>query len=116
MAERSLRGTSIGSKSLETDENVDFASRHDVAYVCPDGHRTIVPFADGAEIPDRWECRCGKTAHREEAELKDIDGTKVKPQRAPWDMLRERRTIPELQELLEHRIKMHEEGWFPDYE
>ena len=41
MAERSLRGMSIGAKSLESDDNVDFAARNDVAYVCPKGHRTI---------------------------------------------------------------------------
>lgn len=35
MAERSLRGMSIGAKSLESDDNVDFAARNDVAYVCP---------------------------------------------------------------------------------
>ena len=33
MAERSLRGMSIGAKSLESDDNVDFAARTDVAYV-----------------------------------------------------------------------------------
>ena len=115
MAERSLRGTSIGSRSLETDENVEFASRHDVVYVCPEGHRTIVPFADGAETPDRWECRCGKIAKRQDVDVTDPEA-KQKPQRTPWDMRRERRTIPELQELLEHRLQMHEEGWFPDYE
>ena len=43
MAERSLRGMSIGAKSLESDDNVDFAARNDVAYVCPKGHRTILP-------------------------------------------------------------------------
>ena len=42
MAERSLRGMSIGAKSLESDDNVDFAARNDVAYVCPKGHRTIL--------------------------------------------------------------------------
>ena len=46
MAERSLRGMSIGAKSLESDDNVDFAARNDVAYVCPKGHRTILPFAE----------------------------------------------------------------------
>lgn len=46
MAERSLRGMSIGAKSLESDDNVDFAARTDVAYVCPKGHRTILPFAE----------------------------------------------------------------------
>ena len=40
MAERSLRGMSIGAKSLESDDNVDFAARNDVAYVCPKGPRT----------------------------------------------------------------------------
>lgn len=46
MAERSLRGMSIGAKSLESDDNVDFAARMEVAYVCPRGHRTILPFAE----------------------------------------------------------------------
>lgn len=115
MAERSLRGMSIGAKSLESDENVDFAARTDVAYVCPDGHRTILPFAEGAEYPDEWECRCGKTAHRED--LKDqIDPEDGKPQRTHWDMLLERRTEDELKQLLEKRLQMHREGWIPDYE
>ena len=65
MAERSLRCMSIGAKSLESDDNVDFAARSEVAYICPKGHRTILPFAEGAEIPDEWECRCGTIAHRE---------------------------------------------------
>ena len=65
MAERSLRGMSIGAKSLESDSNVDFAAREEVAYVCPNNHRTILPFAEGAEIPDEWECRCGSSARRE---------------------------------------------------
>ena len=116
MAERSLRGTSIGAKSLETDENVEFAQRTDVAYVCPDGHRTIVPFAKDVEVPDQWECRCGKPAVREDAENPDDPSAQGKPQRTHWDMLLERRTISELEELLEKRLQMHREGWFPDYE
>jgi hypothetical protein len=116
MAERSLRGMSIGAKSLESDENVDFAARVEVAFVCPKNHRTILPFAEGAEIPDQWECRCGLTATRE-----NTDGTgdalkPGKPQRTHWDMLLERRSQEELKELLEKRLKMHSQGWFPDYE
>ena len=68
MAERSLRGMSIGAKSLESDDNVDFAARVEVAYVCPKGHRTILPFAESADLPNEWECRCGATAHRENEE------------------------------------------------
>lgn len=115
MAERSLRGMSIGAKSLESDENVDFAARNDVAYVCPKGHRTILPFAEEAEVPNEWECRCGATAHREgdkDAEANEI----TKPTRTHWDMLLERRSIEELQTLLKKRLQMHRDGWIPDYE
>ena len=105
MAERSLRGMSIGAKSLESDDNVDFAARNDVAYVCPKGHRTILPFAEGAEIPDEWE----GDADREGDEIS-------KPTRTHWDMLLERRSEEELATLLEKRLQMHRDGWIPDYE
>ena len=114
MAERSLRGMSIGAKSLESDSNVDFAAREEVAYVCPNNHRTILPFAEGAEIPDEWECRCGSSARREgeDATANEI----AKPARTHWDMLLERRDVEELSELLEKRLQMHRDGWIPDYE
>jgi hypothetical protein len=115
MAERSLRGMSIGAKSLESDENVDFAARIEVAYVCPKNHRTILPFAEGAEIPDQWECRCGLTATREDTDTTD-SLEPGKPQRTHWDMLLERRSEDELKELLAKRLKMRAQGWFPDYE
>lgn len=114
MAERSLRGMSIGAKSLESDQNVDFAARNDVAYVCPNGHRTILPFAEGAEIPNEWECHCGALARLEgqDAESNEIS----RPTRTHWDMLLERRDTEELKKLLDKRLRMHREGWFPDYE
>ena len=115
MAERSLRGMSIGAKSLESDDNVDFAARNDIAYVCPKGHRTILPFAEGAEVPDEWECRCGAVAHREGDEDRQADEIS-KPTRTHWDMLLERRSEDELKTLLEKRLQMHHDGWFPDYE
>ena len=90
MAERSLRGMSIGAKSLESDDNVDFAARVEVAYVCPKGHRTILPFAESADLPNEWECRCGATAHRENEEDEQPDEI-TKPTRTHWDMLMERR-------------------------
>ena len=115
MAERSLRGMSIGAKSLESDDNVDFAARTDVTYVCPQGHRTILPFADGAEVPNEWECRCGLVAQREGEDEGEADEI-TKPTRTHWDMLLERRSEEELKELLDKRLKMHREGWIPDYE
>ena len=92
-----------------------FAARNDVAYVCPKGHRTILPFAEGAEIPDEWECRCGSVAHREGDA--DREGDEIsKPTRTHWDMLLERRSEEELATLLEKRLQMHRDGWIPDYE
>ena len=115
MAERSLRGMSIGAKSLESDDNVDFAARNDVAYICPKGHRTILPFAEGAEVPDEWECRCGLVARREGEQ--DQEGDEItKPTRTHWDMLLERRSEDELKTLLDKRLEMHREGWIHDYE
>ena len=114
MAERSLRGMSIGAKSLESDDNVDFAARNDVAYICPKGHRTILPFAEGAEIPDEWECRCGAVAQQEREDGKTNEITK--PTHTHWDMLLERRSEEELKALLDKRLQMHRDGWIPDYE
>ncbi|BDR54642.1 RNA polymerase-binding protein RbpA [Bombiscardovia apis] len=117
MAERSLRGMSIGAKSLESDENVDFAPRREVAYICPNGHRTILPLADGAEVPDEWECRCGQIAVREGEDEEEIEQAHAgKPTRTHWDMLMERRSEEDLKVVLDKRLKMHREGWFPDYE
>ena len=115
MAERSLRGMSIGAKSLESDDNVDFVARNEVAYVCPKGHRTILPFAEGADAPEEWECRCGATAHREGDDDRAADEI-TKPTRTHWDMLLERRTEDELKALLDKRLQMHRDGWIPDYE
>ncbi|KJY51426.1 MULTISPECIES: RNA polymerase-binding protein RbpA [Bifidobacterium] len=115
MAERSLRGMSIGAKSLESDQNVDFAARSEVAYVCPKGHRTILPLAEGAEVPQEWECRCGQIAHLEGHDEQE-SGKTGKPTRTHWDMLLERRSEDELKAVLDKRLKMHREGWFPDYE
>ena len=113
--QKRLKAWQADEKSLESDDNVDFAARNDVAYVCPKGHRTILPFAEGAEIPDEWECRCGSVAHREGDA--DREGDEIsKPTRTHWDMLLERRSEEELATLLEKRLQMHRDGWIPDYE
>ena len=62
MAERTLRGSRMVSHSLETDDHVVPSERQITAYVCPQGHRTELPFSIEAEIPPTWECRCGEEA------------------------------------------------------
>ena len=109
MADRVLRGSRLGAVSYETDRNHDLAPRRTVRYACPKNHEFEVPFSDDAEIPTVWECRL----HGSESEI--VDGgqpeqKKVKPPRTHWDMLLERRTVGELQELLDERLDLLRSG------
>ena len=61
-------------------------------YVCPDGHRTELPFSVEAEAPATWECRCGLEARLQGGP--EPEAKPVKHQRTHWDMLLERRSIP----------------------
>lgn len=101
----SMRGTRLGALSYETDARVVPADRMVVTYVCSEGHRTVVPFSvEAEEIPFDWNCRCGRPAERP-----DIDAPEAKPekhQRTHWDMLLERRTIADLQALLDERLAL----------
>ncbi|MCA0435518.1 MAG: RNA polymerase-binding protein RbpA [Austwickia sp.] len=104
MAERSLRGTNLSALSMETDANVVLSERQLVRYLCANEHVSELPFSIEADIPATWECRCGQVA-------KLIDGPvpeekPVKVARTHWDMLLERRSIAELEELLEERLAL----------
>ena len=103
MSDRVLRGTRLGAVSYESDRHTEFAPRLRTAYDCPNGHATEVPFAAEAEIPATWECRvCGATALlRDGAQPEEKKG---KPARTHWDMLLERRSTEELEEVLAERL------------
>jgi rubredoxin len=103
MGERALRGTRLGATSYENDRNTDLAPRKEVAYNCPKGHKFVVPLAAEAEVPATWECRnCGSMALQVNA--RQPEQKKTKPPRTHWDMLLERRTIKELEEVLNERL------------
>ena len=105
MAERALRGTRLGATSYENDRNTDLAPRQEIAFDCPKGHHFSVPFAAEAEVPATWECRvCGAVAFTSAADLPTPK--KVKPPRSHWDMLRERRSIADLEEVLAERLAL----------
>lgn len=111
MAERTLRGMSIGAKSMESEENVEYAPRIMVHYDCPAGHEITLPFAVEAELPAVWECgRCGAEAVLRHHEPADEDSRPVKAPRTHWDMLRERRSIEELEVLLNERLELLRSG------
>jgi hypothetical protein len=109
MSERALRGTRLGATSYETDSGIDLAPRQDVEYACPSGHRFRMPFSVEAEVPMVWECRvCGAQALRVGGVAEeDKPG---KPVRTHWDMLLERRSIPELEEVLAERLEVLRHG------
>ncbi len=108
MAE-SMRGMRLGAQSLERDDHVAPAERRIVRYVCPDDHITTMPFfADADEIPSTWECRCGKEALWPDGPAPEAKAEKHV--RTHWDMLRERRSIRDLEELLEERLALLHQG------
>jgi hypothetical protein len=74
-----------------------------VVFDCPKGHRFSVPFAAEADIPAKWECRvCGTLAVTAAGD--QPAAPKVKPPRSHWDMLLERRTVADLEEVLAERL------------
>lgn len=103
MSERVLRGSRLGAVSYESDKHTEFAPRVGVVFDCQHGHATTVPFAAEADIPASWECRvCGTTALRRDGE--QPESKPVKAVRTHWDMLLERRSLAELEEVLAERL------------
>lgn len=109
MSETSMRGSRLGSLSYETDDHVEPADRQIVRYDCPKGHSTVVPFSvDAEEIPLTWTCRCGAEAEVV-TPVHNLAVPSDRPERhvrTHWDMLLERRTIGELEELLQERLAL----------
>lgn len=108
MAERSLRGMRLGSQSMQSEEGVEFSPRKKTVYRSEDGTTFEVMFSADAEIPETWESpRSGLEGRLvgEDGELVKTETAEGKAPRTHWDMLLERRSIPELEELLEERLQ-----------
>ncbi|GAA3946155.1 RNA polymerase-binding protein RbpA [Microbacterium soli] len=107
MADRSLRGIRLGAQSLQSEEGVVFMERRATTYKCDAcGHETTLMFSAEAEPPQTWECRnCSADAvlQVDGASVK-LDESEEKPARTHWDMLLERRTREELEEILADRL------------
>ncbi len=103
MADRALRGSGLGSKSHADPSTVELAPRQEIGFDCPKGHHFEVVFSDEADLPTEWECpRCGEISGRSDGSTGEEKT--VKAVRTHWDMLRERRSIPELEDLLAERL------------
>lgn|SRR5680860_20333 len=109
MAERALRGARLGTQSFEDERGVEMAPRKQVEYVCDDGLTFTVTMADDADLPHQWEDpRTGKIGRLVDGVAPE--GKDVKPARTHWDMLLERRSIAELEEILTERLELLRAG------
>ncbi|MGW5648236.1 RNA polymerase-binding protein RbpA [Saccharopolyspora sp. NPDC003752] len=100
-----VRGSRGAHSRLSRPGDPGAAPRRTVRYACPQNHEFEMTFSDAAEVPSAWGCRMHGT------ESKIIDGgepeqKKAKPPRTHWDMLRERRTLPQLKKLLDERLAL----------
>lgn len=107
MADRSLRGMRLGAQSLQSEEGVTFSPRKVRTYRVADGSTFDVTFSAEAEAPTVWESPKSRLEGRlidDTGELVDSEEEDVKVARSHWDMLLERRTREELEEVLQERL------------
>lgn len=112
-----LRGYGLTSHSYENDAHVVPLDTVRRTYHCPLGHEAHLRFHPEAEdIPQTWDCpRCGRTAHADEAAAaraaEAAGGQALSSPRTAVsakthrDMLHERRTSAELEDLLAERLR-----------
>lgn len=110
MADRTLRGSRIGSTSLQGEVGVELSPRRSVEYLTDQGKRFVIVFDADAEPPAEWvDQRTGEVGFLDDdagrAAREEFEG-KEATQRTPWDMLIERRTREELEELLAERLQL----------
>mgnify|MGYP005760959595 CR=1 FL=1 len=109
MGERTLRGARLGGQSFEDERGIEFAARQQVGYRCPQGHEFEITMSVEAEVPAVWECpRCGAEALSTSGIVKEEKAEK--PVRTHWDMLLERRSIKELEDILSERLDLLRSG------
>ncbi|MGL4339339.1 MAG: RNA polymerase-binding protein RbpA [Rhodoglobus sp.] len=107
MADRNLRGIRLGTQSLQSEEGVEFSPRKKSVYRATDGTTFDVVFAADAEVPHHWDSpKTGQEGTLLSASGDPVvyDQVEAKIPRSHWDMLLERRTRAELEELLQERI------------
>jgi hypothetical protein len=107
MAQQTMRGMRLGTQSLESEAGVVLAERNNFVYRCTNDHETAMVFAAEAEVPQTWQCKaCGVQAVLAEGDgVVVLDETDEKTARTHWEMLLERRSIEELDEILQERLE-----------
>jgi hypothetical protein len=96
----------LGSQSLESERGENYSARSTFNYECAKGHKTSLVFAAEAEVPQTWQCRqCDSDAILlEDGKKVILDASEDKTPRSHWEMLLERRSRDELEEILQERL------------
>jgi ABC-type molybdate transport system substrate-binding protein len=97
----------LGTQSLQSEVGVEFSPRKKSTYRAADGTTFEVMFSADAEIPQQWESpKTGQEGILLTSDGKPVvlDETETKVPRSHWDMLLERRSRAELEELLQERL------------
>ena len=97
-----MRGMRLGAQSLESDRGVELSGRQHVEFACPKGHQFSLVFSLEAELPDTWECKqCEQIAIRQQdGKSVNLESGDEDAARTHYDMVLERRSRDELEELL----------------
>ena len=103
--------TSTGASFSLLDDHLEPAPTQVVTYRCPDGHAFGVRlYAEADVIPRQWECRaCGAPATTSVigAVAVPVHNRRLGPSsKTPWQQLRARRSIAELEALLDERLAL----------
>ena len=102
----SMRGMRLGSQSLESDRGVVFEPRVAVDFLCANNHKISLFFSQEAVLPEVWDCTsCSLPA------IRLVNGSPIQvttiaadEKRSHYDMVLERRTRAELEELLDEKL------------
>ncbi|GAA1348502.1 RNA polymerase-binding protein RbpA [Falsarthrobacter nasiphocae] len=87
---------------METEAGVEPAPRQHIEYRTEDGESVFVTFSTEADVPPVWTTKTGKEAVIVNGEKPEAGNEK--PQRTHWDMLLERRSVEELEVILQDRL------------
>jgi len=106
MAQSTMRGMRLGTQSLERESGVAYSARSTHIYRCINSHDSSIVFAAEAEIPETWQCKncADEGILLENGKKITLENVEDKTPRSPWEMLLERRSREELEEILSERL------------
>jgi hypothetical protein len=106
MGQQTMRGIRLGAHSLESEIGVSYSPRNRHSYQCSNSHISELVFAQDAELPETWQCKsCPEQAVLlTDGKLIKLDRNELKTPKSHWEMLLERRSQDELEEILKERI------------